>query len=137
MMSIQQAAILVGRQIGLPSSFDGSVESINELSDEDKISLTGGLGAYIRANPSEFTVQQASVANSMPTTFGQLNDTSFSIGDFLAATATNADDLILKPLVNVGQSASAVATWLPIIAIGIGAYLLFTWTRAKGAAIAA
>lgn len=135
MMTIQQTAILVGRQNGLPSSFDGSVGEINALPEDQKVDLTAGIGAYIRANGTEFTDQQLAVARSMPTDFG-LQDSSFSVGDFLAATADNAENLIVDPLVNIGQSASLVARWVPLVAIVIGGYLLYTWTKAKGAAVA-
>lgn len=133
-MNIQQAALLVGRQIGLPSSFDGSVAAINALDDEHRLALTAGLGAYIRANPSDFTSQQVSVANGMPVGFQQ-NDSSFDVSDFLVAVADNADELIVKPLENIGASASAVAKAAPLILILVGAFLLITWTRAKGAQI--
>jgi len=137
MMTIQQASIAVGRQMGLPADFDGSVDAINALGADDKLNFTAALGAYIRANQDQFTPGQVATANTMPQSFGQLQDSSFSVGDFLSATASNADTLIVKPLVNVGQSASALANAVPAILILIGAILLFTWTKKTQANITA
>lgn len=136
-LSIQQASILVGRQIGLPSDFGGSVEEINSLDSDTQLNFTAALGAYIRANQDQFSAGQVATANAMPSSFGQLTDSSFSVGDFLTEVESNAYDLVVAPVVDLGKDASTVAKWLPVLAIGIGLYLVFTWTKAKGAAIAA
>lgn len=136
MMTIQQAAIAVGRQIGLSPDFDGSTAAINALDPDVQIQFTSALGAYIRANQDQFTAGQVTTANTMPSSYGALTDSSFSVGDFLAQTANNADQLVLQPLVNIGNSTTAVANALPLIAIIVGAVLLYSFTKGKAASLA-
>lgn len=128
MVSIQQTAIIVARRLGgYPNDFDGSVTAINSLSPDLELALTAGIGAEIRANPSNYTAQQQSVAAVMLGLSGApLADASFSISDFVDAAASNGKELILGPLVNIGKSASAVANALPLIAIVFGALYLIS-----------
>ena len=138
MMTIQQASIAVGRQIGLAADFDGSVAAINALDPDTQQAFTAGLGAYIRAHQDQFTPAQVTTANAMAGLTGQpLADAGFSVSDFVAASLDNGKALVLDPLVNIGQSASAVANALPLLAIIVGAVLLIAWTKSKSAAIAA
>lgn len=126
MLSIQQTAIIVGRRLGLPTDFDGSTAMINDLGMDDKLALTAGIGAEIRANPTDYTDGQVTTANSMAGLSGApLADAGFSIGDWLVETATNADNLIVEPLVSVGQTAGAALKVLPLILVII-AFILIT-----------
>jgi len=137
MMTIQQAAIVVGRQIGLPADFDGSTTAINNLDPDTQLQFTAALGAYIRANQDQFTAAQVTTANTMPQSYGALTDSSFSVQDFLAETVSNADTLVAKPLVTLGESVSAAATAAasigPALLLIAGAFILYSWTKTTAA----
>lgn len=134
MLSIQQTAIIVGRRLGLPVDFDGSTAMINDLGMDDKLALTAGIGAEIRANPTEYTAGQVATANSMAGLSGApLADAGFSIGDWLVETATNADNLIVEPLVGVGQAASSTLKILPLVLLLVAGVIIFSWTKQTAA----
>lgn len=128
MVSIQQTAVIVARRLGgYPVDFDGSPASINDLDTDAKLALTAGIGAEIRANPNDYTDAQVGTAVSMTGLSGSpLAYAGFSISDFVSETINNAEDLVIKPLVNVGKSASFVANALPLIAIGLGVIWLLS-----------
>jgi len=134
MISIQQCAVLVGKSQGLPLTFDGTTRAIDDLETNQKLALTSGIGAYIRANPDQFTDGQVATAKQMT---GQtpegLADAGFSIGDFLTAAGENAKSLVLDPLVNVGESVSAAAKVLPLVLIAAGLFILWQWTKKTAA----
>lgn len=135
-MSIQQATVLAANSLGIaPQGFDGSFGAIGALDPNDQIALTAAVGAYIRANQSEFTAGQIATANSMAGMSGQpLADAGFSVSDFLSDTASNAETLVGQPLVNLGNAASAVANAVPLIAVAVGLFILVSWTKKTAAA---
>jgi len=133
-MSIQQASALVGQSLGFDPSFDGSITAINALDTNSQLALTAGLNAYILANPTNFTAGQVATANAFKGLSGQpLADSGFSYTDFFSAATQNGVDLVVKPLENVGQAASAVTNALPLILIIVGAVLLIAFTKGKAA----
>lgn len=129
-MTIQTATCLVGRSQGLSADFDGSTAAVNALPTDAKLALTAGLGAYIRANPADFTAGQNSTAQSMAGLSGApLQDAGFSMSDFGSEVLTNADNLIGKPLENIGSSFSAVLGALPALLFVAGLIIALPYIR--------
>lgn len=131
MMTIVQLRQLIGNQIGLPESFDGSMTAYGNLSREAQIALTQGMIAYIRNNPASFTPAQLVTAETEAGRAEKLtlDDTSFDTGLFFAELEKNANAVVFDPLVKVGQgistSVSLVGTLLPVFALV--AVAIFAW----------
>jgi hypothetical protein len=120
MMTIPQLRALMGQQIGLPASFDGSVDAYRGLSRENQIALTQAMIAYIRQNPGSFTpgqVQTAEVEAPRAATMTPA-DESFDVGAFFQELENNAINTVGAPLVSVGQGVSEaiklIGTLIPI-----------------------
>ena len=122
-MTIAETARQIGIGQGLPLSFGGTSAEINALDPNQKIALTNGILTYIRNNPAQFSEAQVYTANHSFTKSGDpLADASFSAGDFIVEFGNNANDLVVKPLVTLGQNVSStanlLATLVPVIIIG-------------------
>ncbi len=61
-MTITAARAFVGRTMGLPASFDGSVAAYRDLTAAQQVELTKQLVAYVNANPQQFTPAQVTTA---------------------------------------------------------------------------
>lgn len=64
MTTIQQARQIVGNQIGLPETFDGSVAAYRELTPQKQIELNQAVLRYVLANPANFLPAQVAVART-------------------------------------------------------------------------
>lgn len=124
MMTIAQARAIVGQQLGLPS-FDGSVDAYRALTPGQQIDLTKALFSYIQKNPENFTTGQLETvkAESPRLQAAQIEDTSFSVSEFMNELETNAYKTVGEPLVNLGQgvtrSVNLVGTLLPIAVLAV------------------
>ena len=123
-MTIQNLRVFIGRQIGLPLSYDGSYVATQKLTPDQFQALTRGMLNYIVANPGRFNDSQVATARAE---VGRANnnglvDPSFSFTDFGSEVASNANELIGKPLQSIGQGFSdalkLVGPLLPVILIG-------------------
>jgi hypothetical protein len=138
MMTIPQLREHVGRQIGLPATFDGSVAAYRELSPAQQIALTQGMIAYIKSNPGSFTpaqVETATVESSRAATMTPEDD-GFDADLFFDELGTEAKRVVFDPLAKVGEgvskSFSLVGTLLPVLAvIAVGIFLYPHLIRAK------
>jgi hypothetical protein len=128
-MTIQQARVFVGRQIGLSTNFDGSRDAFRNLSAAEQTELTKQLIKYIAQNPGDFTDAQVSTANVELGRADRLSieDTSFDYDLFFNELETNAIQTIGQPLANIGNGVSntvaALGKLLPFIAFGALAVL--------------
>lgn len=61
-MTIQEARVFVGRSLGFPMSFDGSVAAYAGLTAVQQVELTRAMISYIAANPDKFTPGQVATA---------------------------------------------------------------------------
>lgn len=122
-MTITQTRALVGNQIGLPSSFDGTVAAYRDLSPTQQADLTREVINFIRNNPGKFTTEQVATANAQ---FGQAQtlsptDASFSFSQFFDELETEAYNVVGAPLQAVGQGVSTtvklVGTLIPILVV--------------------
>lgn len=141
-MTIAQLRQHVGRQIGLPDSFDGSMSAYGSLTREQQIELTQGMIAYIQSHPASFTPAQVETARVEAPRAATLTpeDESFSFSAFFNELETNAGNVIGAPLVSIGnglsQAVNLVGTLLPIlalVAIGIAIWPHIAKARAAGA----
>lgn len=129
MMTIQQARVFVGQQIGLPQTFDGSVAAYRELTQAQQTALTAQLINYIVNNPGQFTPAQVTTANAEKGRINSLGtvDASFDWQEFFTALGDEAVNVVGTPLQNVGQGVSNLVSFLgkatPFIVIG-GALLV-------------
>lgn len=123
-MTIQDLRVFIGRQIGLPLSFDGSYSATQKLTPDQFQALTRGMLNYIVANPGRFNDAQVATARAEVNRANSngLVDASFSFSDFGSEVANNANDLVGKPLQSIGQGFSdalkLVGPLLPVILIG-------------------
>lgn len=118
MISIQQARVFVGQQIGLPSGYDGSMSATNDLPVEQKQALTAALIDYIANNPARFTAQQVSVANAERNRAQTLTATGgYSETTFWAEVGKNVENAGMA-VASVGQgvvsSVNLIGTLLPV-----------------------
>jgi uncharacterized protein YllA (UPF0747 family) len=118
MISIQQARVFVGQQIGLSSGYDGSMSATNDLPVEQKQALTAALINYIANNPARFTAQQVSVANAERNRAQTLTATGgYSETTFWAEVGKNVENAGMA-VASVGQgvvsSVNLIGTLLPI-----------------------
>ena len=111
-MTIQNLRLLMGRQLGLPASFDGSVTAYGNLSRAQQIALTQAMLAYIRENPGAFSNAQVATANAEGARDLTLADESFDWSGFQVEFENNAYDVIAKPFVSIGTGVSDTVTLL-------------------------
>ena len=122
MTTIPQARLIVANQIGLPASFDGSVDAYSNLSADQQTQLTRGLINYILNNPGEFTPEQVTTAQAEKGRAATMQtvDTSFSISDFGSEVLNNAIAAGNK-VAHLGNgildTASTIGTLLPVFAL--------------------
>lgn len=120
-MTIPQLRQLIGNQVGLPASFDGSITAYGALTRAQQIELTQGMLAYIREHPGEFGDKQVQTANAEGSRDLALVDPSFDWSQFMTEFEANAYDVVGKPLVAVGQglstSVNLIGTLLPFAVI--------------------
>jgi hypothetical protein len=141
MMTIVQLRELMGRQIGLPATFDGSIDAYRNLSAESQIALTRACVAYVRQNPDKFNAAQVDTATVEASRADRLTyeDPGFSAEEFFDELAIEAKKTIGEPLAAIGtgvsQSVQLVGTLLPVLALI--AVAVFVWpyiAKAKNAA---
>lgn len=111
-MTIAEARALVGRQIGLPADFDGSVAAYAALTPQEQLNLNQALALFIVANPASFTPEQVGYAARASARAGAatIEDTSFDWGMFFEEVGANARDTIGAPLEAVGRGVSSGVT---------------------------
>jgi hypothetical protein len=134
MMTIQQARVAVGNQIGLPSSFDGSMASVNALPTDQKQQLTASLLAYILAHPERFTSGQVATANAER---GYINTLTLTSGyvetDIITELEAGALRVLGTPLAAIGNGVSSALTLtgslVPFAAVAIIGVLLFSFYK--------
>jgi hypothetical protein len=136
-MNIPELRIVVARQIGLPSTFDGSVVAYRELSPTQQTNLTKGMLDYIRNNPGRFTDAQVTTATVEGPRIqnATIEDTSFDWGlfaDELGANVTAAGDQVASLGSGVLASVEALGKILPFVVVG--AVLFFVFVKTKSAA---
>lgn len=130
-MTIAEARALVGRQIGLPASFDGSVAAYSALTPQEQLNLNQSLALFIVANPASFTPEQVGYAARASARNGAatIEDASFDWGMFFEELGNEARDTIGAPLEAVGRGVSSGVTLagnlIPVAVLIIAAaYLL-------------
>lgn len=64
-MNIKDARATVAGSIGLPSTFDGSIESYANLAPAQQVQLNEAVAVYINAYPSQFTAAQVEIARQV------------------------------------------------------------------------
>lgn len=136
-MTIQNLRIFIGRQIGLPTSYNGTYSETMALAPNDFQMLTRGMVNYIVANPGRFTDSQVATARAEVgrANNNQMLDTDFSFSDFGNEVANNANELIGKPLQSIGQGVSASVNLVGyLIPLGVlAAIVIFAWPYVKKA----
>lgn len=125
-MTIPALALQALTALGIrrPEGFDGTFNTFNLLSPADRTRVTNYSVSFVRANPEMFTTEEANVASRFDPVAGP-QDTSFDIEEFFSEVGDNAEELIIDPVVNVGRTTGAVLNILPLVAVGIGAFLLW------------
>lgn len=138
MMTIPQVRAIVGQQIGLSASFDGSMTAYGNLTPAQQIALTKGVFDYIRAHPSDFTEAQVQTVNTEGNRVAALTieDSSFDYGAFLSALEDNAISTIGDPLARIGNGISAsvslIGTLLPVgVVVAVVIFALPYWKKAN------
>jgi hypothetical protein len=128
-MTIGELRVLIGNQIGLPSSFDGSMTDYGNLSREQQIELTQAMFAYIKAHPANFTGAQVEVVNAEDSRDLTLLPEDYDFVLLINELESNAYEIVGKPLVSIGKGISSsvnlVGTLLPVTIVCI--ILLFAW----------
>lgn len=128
-MTIGELRVLIGNQIGLPLSFDGSMTDYGNLSREQQIELTQGMFAYIKAHPANFTNAQVDVVSAEDSRDLTLLPEDYDFVLLINELESNAYEIVGKPLVSIGKGISSsvnlVGTLLPVAVVCI--VLLFTW----------
>lgn len=130
----KSASNLAKRDLGL-DTLDVSAWSFDQRAAYNK-----ALAAYIKKYPASFNAQDVATAEAVSQkAYGELADAAFSFGDFAAETVNNANDLVGKPLVNLGQSVSSAFNALgmvgPWLAVGGVLFVGYMFFRAKGAQV--
>lgn len=118
MITIQQARVFVGQQIGLPSGYDGSMQATNALPVEQKQALTAALIDYIANNPTRFTAQQVSVAtaerNRAKTLTGTGGYSETTFWNEVGKNVENAGMAVASIGTGVVTSVNLIGTLLPV-----------------------
>jgi len=129
-MTIPNLALQALTALGIPrpAGFDGTFNTFGLLSPADRTRVTNYSVAFVRANPEMFSESETAVAVRFDPIAGP-QDTSFDLGEFFSEVGENAEDLIVDPVVNIGRTAGATLNALPLIALAVGAYLL--WKNIK------
>ena len=112
MMSIPQLRQIVGQQIGLPATFDGSIAAYGNLSRASQIELTQKMLDYIKEHPGDFEDKQVATANAEGARDLTLVDSSFSWESFQQEFEANAYDIVGKPFVAIGTGVSNTVTMI-------------------------
>lgn len=125
-MTIPQASLQALTALGIakPSGFDGTFSTFGLLAPEDRISVTRWVRNYVVDNPTLFTTQEVTVAN----TFGDVGeqiDESFDVSLFWEEVGANAQNLVVTPIQNVGNATGVVLNLVPLLLLGAVAYFLF------------
>lgn len=132
-MTIQTLRELMGRQIGLPASFDGSITAYGNLTRAQQISLTQAMLAYIREHPGDFGDKQVATANAEGSRDLTLVDEGFDWELFQNEFEANTYDVIARPLVAIGQGVSTsvnlIGTLLPVFALLAVAIFVFPYIK--------
>lgn len=134
MMTIQQARVAVGQEIGLPMSFDGTMAAVNALPTNQKQQLTASLLAYILANPTRFTEAQVATANAERGYINTLSMTSgYTEADLITELETGFMRVVGTPLAAVGNGVSSAftltGTLIPVIALVAVGIALFSFYK--------
>lgn len=98
------------------------------------------LAGIIAANPTSFAAQDVATAKQVERAdYSPLASADFSFSDFGSAVADNANDLVGKPLVNLGKSVSGAFNFLgvagPWLAVGGLLFVSYMFVKAKGKAV--
>lgn len=120
-MTIQTLRELMGRQIGLPASFDGSITAYGNLSQNQQIELTAAVMRYIRQNPGQFTQAQVAVTTAEGSRAELTIPAGYADVGFWDEFENNAYEIVGKPFVAIGQGVSTsvnlIGTLLPVFAL--------------------
>ena len=127
MTSIQQARQIVGNQIGLPQSFDGSVAAYRELPAQKQVELNQAVLRYILANPANFLPAQVKVASQQVDASGNYKiEESNPVATFWDEFENQAVR-VASSVASVGEgvvsSVSIVGNLLPVLVI-VGLFVL-------------
>lgn len=128
-MKIADLRVIIGNQIGLPSTFDGSMTDYGNLSREHQIELTQGMFSYIKEHPADFTVAQVEVVSEEDSRDLTLLPEDYDFELLMNEFQNNAYEIVGKPLVSIGRGVSSsvnlVGALLPVAVVCV--VLLFAW----------
>lgn len=134
-MTIPQARVAVGKLIGLPADYDGSMAQTNALTIKQKQALTARLIQYIVNNPGSFTVQQVATAQAESGRAATLTlqDTAATSAEIFAALGESAYNVVGAPLAAVGDGVSSGLTILgklvPLAVVAVVVIALVAFNR--------
>lgn len=130
-MTIQELRAKIGTELGYGgwfSSFGGTAAEYEALSADEKITLTNAMREYIRANPTEFTSTQVTVASSGGGVDIPLTD-SYTVGDAASDFLTAAADEAVSINESVNPFSATNRKWV-LAAVVAGAAIYFLAPRA-------
>lgn len=124
-MTIPQASLLAVQSLGIskPAGFDGTFATFGTLGAEDRIAVTRWVRNYVADNPTLFTPQEVTVANTFDDVGDQI-DEGFDYDLFWSEVGQNAQNLVVTPIQGIGQASGLLLNLLPLLLIGGVIYFL-------------
>lgn len=112
-MSIIELRKMIGQEIGLPDSFNGTASAYTEIAPAKQVELTNAMMRYIASNPSEFTTEQVSLARKSVSSGGIPAIDDYTLGemfaDFTSETLVQAKNIANAGGMTIQRSVIAAA----------------------------
>lgn len=110
--------------------------SRSDWTTDQRIAYERALAGIIVQYPDRFGDKDLVTAkNVLNKDYGTEQDTSFSFSDFGSEVASNANDLVGKPLVSLGQGVGNVFSFIgnfgPYLVLAAGLFIAYQFVKAK------